>query len=59
MNRSPAIKDQLNRAIARELQRCADRMGPEEWEKHREWVTQHVVTGAKEWLEQQASKGAL
>ncbi|WP_167759968.1 hypothetical protein [Paraburkholderia pallida] len=54
-----AIKARLNRAIERELRRCAERMGQKEWAKHQEWVTDLVVTSAKEWLAHQASKGAL
>jgi hypothetical protein len=59
VNNPRTLKTRTNQAIERELRRCADSMGPSEWEKHQQWVTQHVVASAKEWLAQQASRGTL
>lgn len=59
MSNADSIKARVNAMIARELAWCEQKHGPTDWEKHREWVTEHVVAGAKQWLSQQASKGAL
>jgi hypothetical protein len=59
MSNPATIKAKLNRQIEIELRSCAEKMGPREWDKHREWVTHNVVSSAKEWLAQQVSRGAL
>ncbi|KKB62398.1 hypothetical protein WM40_17300 [Robbsia andropogonis] len=53
------LKARVNRMIERELQRCERAMGPAAWTRHREWVTEHVVCGARAWLNEQARNGAL
>ncbi|MDP9153946.1 MAG: hypothetical protein M3O74_06830 [Pseudomonadota bacterium] len=59
MSDAQTIKTRVNAMIVRELAWCEQKHGPENWKKHRDWVTEYVVASAKQWLSQQASKGAL
>ncbi len=59
MSNAQTIRERMNGQIERELKRCAEAMGPSEWQKHAQWVRDYVVAGAKQWLQMQASKGAL
>jgi hypothetical protein len=54
-----ALRTRLNRMIERELDRCRKTMGADAWQEHGEWVKEYVVASAKQWLSQQARKGAL
>jgi hypothetical protein len=54
-----ALKERVNRAIEHELDRCRQLHGEDVWPKHRDWVRDYVVAGAKDWLRKQAVRGAL
>lgn len=59
MRPAETLRSRVTTMIDREIDRCKNTLGPEDWRAHGAWVTQHIVAGAKEWLVQQASKGAL
>ncbi|WP_233831780.1 hypothetical protein [Paraburkholderia sp. ZP32-5] len=59
MSAVKTVKARANEMIEKELQRCRKQMGEPAWEKHKQWVTENVVTAAKIWLKQQASEGNL
>jgi hypothetical protein len=59
MNQALFLKDRVSQMICREVDRCKAKLGSEGWKQHGEWVTENIVAGAKQWLLQQASKGAL
>jgi hypothetical protein len=59
MSTANEVKARVTQMIDRELARCAKAHGPAAWEKHREWVTEYVVSAAKQWLSQKALEGAL
>ncbi|MDN7950422.1 hypothetical protein [Burkholderia multivorans] len=57
--RAEQIKALGNRMIEREIDRCRKKMGEREWEKHREWVTENIVTAAKAWFIREAKAGRI
>jgi len=59
MSEAKTIKARVNQMIEREIERCKTQMGEAEWEKHRDWVTQNIVAGAKAWIARQAAEGRL
>ncbi|RDK04485.1 hypothetical protein DLM46_01010 [Paraburkholderia lacunae] len=56
---SQVLKSRVETLIERELARCRAIHGPDNWREHSDWVTQHVVASAIQWMTRQAQEGKL
>jgi len=54
-----ALRARVTEMIDRELDRCRSLHGPDNWAQYGDWVKSYEIASAKQWLMQEASKGAL
>jgi hypothetical protein len=53
------LRERIEAAIRRELERCERNMPPQQWRAHCAWIRANVVASAREWLHKASREGQL